>query len=161
MLLKKTFSDTLLCVYKSLNLNIFSDLRKPGLVPGESLSLSTKIDSVLENNSSYIIISGWPRTKVELHINIRPYWSYRDDLAVIDGVVMKGGCIIVPQELKQQVLDQLHLNHMSVEKTKLLVCELVYWVNINSNIENHVKTVTHALNFSRHSPRRKYIMKYP
>ena len=31
-----------------MNLNIFSDLRKPGLVPGESLSLSTKIDSVLE-----------------------------------------------------------------------------------------------------------------
>ena len=31
-----------------MNLNIFSDLRKPGLVPGESLSLSTKFDSVLE-----------------------------------------------------------------------------------------------------------------
>ena len=31
-----------------MNLNIFSDLRKPGLVPGESLALSTKIDSVLE-----------------------------------------------------------------------------------------------------------------
>ena len=44
----QTFSDTLLCVYKSMNLNIFSDLRKPGLVPGESSSLSTKIDSILE-----------------------------------------------------------------------------------------------------------------
>ena len=33
-----------------MNLNIFSDLRKPGLVPGESLSLSTNIDSVLEKN---------------------------------------------------------------------------------------------------------------
>ena len=31
-----------------MNLNIFSDLRKPGLVPGESLSLSAKIYSVLE-----------------------------------------------------------------------------------------------------------------
>ena len=55
MLLTKTFSGTLLCVYKSLNPNFFSDLRKPGLVPGESLSLSTKIDSVLENKSSYIM----------------------------------------------------------------------------------------------------------
>ena len=27
-------------VYKYMKLNIFSDLRKPGLVPGESLSLS-------------------------------------------------------------------------------------------------------------------------
>ena len=36
----------LLWIYKSLNLNIFSDLREPGLVPGKSLSLSAKINSV-------------------------------------------------------------------------------------------------------------------
>ena len=35
-----------------MNLNIFSDLRKPGLVPGESLSLSTNINSVLEKKSN-------------------------------------------------------------------------------------------------------------
>ena len=38
-----------------MNPNIFSDLRKPGLVPGENLSLSTKIDSVLEKYLSYIM----------------------------------------------------------------------------------------------------------
>ena len=38
-----------------MNPNIFSDLRKPGLVPGESLSLSTKIDSVIEKYLSYIM----------------------------------------------------------------------------------------------------------
>ena len=37
-----------------MNLNIFSDLRKPGLVPGKSLSLSTNINSVLEKNQIYI-----------------------------------------------------------------------------------------------------------
>ena len=36
------------------------------------------------------IIAGWLSTKDELHSDLRPYWSYRDDLAVIDGVVMKG-----------------------------------------------------------------------
>ena len=48
-----------------------------------------------------IIITGWLSTKDKLHINIRPYWSYRHDLALIDGVIMKGRHIIVPQELKQ------------------------------------------------------------
>ena len=67
-----------------------------------------------------IIITGGPSTRDQLHIDIRPYWSYRDDLAVIDGVIMKGRCIIMPQDLQQQVLDQLHLNHMAIEKTKLL-----------------------------------------
>ena len=64
-----------------------------------------------------IIITGWPSMKDELHSNLTPYWSYRDDLAVIDGMVMKGRCIIIPAVLKQQVLDQLHLNHMGIKKS--------------------------------------------
>ena len=38
---------------------------------------------------------------------------------------MKGRYINIPVVLKQQVLDQLHLNHMGIEKTKLLVCKSV------------------------------------
>ena len=66
----------------------------------------------LKNN----IISGWPVTKDQLHLDIRPYWSYEDDLAVIDGIVMKGKCIIIPKVLKQQALDQPHVNHMGIKK---------------------------------------------
>ena len=46
----------------------------------------------LKNN----IISDWPATKDQLHLDIRSYWSYKDDLAVIDGIVMKGRHIIIP-----------------------------------------------------------------
>ena len=88
----------------------------------------------LKNN----IISGWPATKDQLHLNIRPYWSYKDDLAVIDDIIMKGRCIIISEVLKQQVLDQLHVNLMGIKKIKLLVHESIYWVNIINDIENYV-----------------------
>ena len=65
-----------------------------------------------------IIITGWPNTKDQLHIDKRPYWSYKDNLAVIDGTVMKGRCIIIPENLKQQALEQLHVNHMGIKKKK-------------------------------------------
>ena len=89
--------------------------RHPGMHPNiiNPASISTGQTPPTSKN---IIISGWPSTKVELHSNLRPYWSYRDDLAVIDGVVMKGRCIIIPAVLKQEVLDQLHLNHMGSKK---------------------------------------------
>ena len=48
-----------------------------------------------------IIITGWLSTRDQLHMDRRPYWSYRDDMAVIDSLVMKGRCIIVPQDLQQ------------------------------------------------------------
>ena len=85
------------------------------------------------------IISCCPATKDQQHLDVRPYWSYKDDLAAIDSIVMKGRHIIIPKVLKQQALDQLHVNHMGIEKTKLLVCKSIHWVNINNDIENYVK----------------------
>ena len=38
-----------------MNLHIFSDLRKPDLVPGKSLSLSTNNNSVIEEIKLYIM----------------------------------------------------------------------------------------------------------
>ena len=64
----------------------------------------------------HFIITGWLDTKDQLHQDIWPYWSFRDDLAVIDGVIMKGRYILMPEVPKQQSLDQLHVNHMGIEK---------------------------------------------
>ena len=48
-------------------------------------------------------------------------------MAVIDGVIMKGRHIIILEVLKPQVLDQLHINHMGIEKkNKSLACESIY-----------------------------------
>ena len=38
------------------------------------------------------IIAGWPESKDQQQ-DIRPYWSFRDDMAVIDGVIMKTGAL--------------------------------------------------------------------
>ena len=59
----------------------------------------------------------------QLHQDIRPYWSFRDDMAVIDSVIMKGRHIIIPEVLQQQALDQLHMNHMGIEKKNKITSE--------------------------------------
>ena len=41
-----------------------------------------------------------------------------------------------------KALNQLHVNHIGTEKTKLLVHELVYWVTINTDMENYIKIET-------------------
>ena len=56
-------------------------------------------------------------------------------MVVIDGIILKGKHIIIPNSLKEQVLGQLHTNHMGIEKTKLLAWECVYWPSINADIE--------------------------
>ena len=103
------------------------------------------------------IISGWPDTKDELHADLRPYWSYRGELVVIDGIILKGRHIVIPGSLKQQVLAQLHTNHMGIEKTKLLAHELVYWSNINADIESYIKNCAMCLEFQQMQPKEKII----
>ena len=48
----------------------------------------------------------------------------------------------MPNSLRQQVLNQLHTNHMGQEKTKLLAHESVYWSNINAD---YTMKVSHSV----------------
>ena len=52
-----------------------------------------------------------------------------------DGIGMKGKRMIIHFLLQKKILWQLLRNHMGIQKMMLLVQELVYWVNMNSDIE--------------------------
>ena len=103
------------------------------------------------------IITGWPHSKDEISEELKPYWSYRDELAVIDGIMLKVRCIIIPNSLRQQVLNQLHINHMGIEKTKLLMHKCVYWHSINADIEKYIKQCATCLEFQQMQPKEKII----
>ena len=76
-------------------------------------------DDHLQQLKSFII-AGWSDTKDELHADLRPYWLYRDKLVVIDGIILKGRHIVIPNSLRQQVLNQFHTNHMGIKKQNYL-----------------------------------------
>ena len=46
-----------------------------------------------------VIIEGWPDTKNELPVQISPYFTFRDELTVHDGLVFKGEQVIVPESM--------------------------------------------------------------
>ena len=49
----------------------------------------TSQDQHLQHLMEYVI-QEWPDNKKQLPQDIRTYWMFRDDMAVIDGVVTKG-----------------------------------------------------------------------
>ena len=81
----------------------------------------------------------WWLTKADVKHDIHPYLTFHDDLTVIDGIVLKGRRIVIPTSLHWQVLDQLHSNHLGIEKTCQLACESIYLININANIAKSIK----------------------
>ena len=96
-------------------------------------------DPVL-NALKEVIYNGWPDTVKELPSDLRAYLSFRDELAVEAGVISKGRQILVPPSMQKDILKQLHSGHKGVEKKRRLARESVYWVKINSDIENTCKS---------------------
>ena len=65
-------------------------------------------------------INGWPVTRAEIKDEIQPYWPFWGDIAFIDGIMMRGGRIIIAVSLQQRSLEQLHSNYIGIKKTRLL-----------------------------------------
>ena len=68
----------------------------------------------------------------------RPYWNFRDELSVLDGVLLKGNCI-VSKSVRNDVLSQIHEGHMDMSKCRLRAWTSVYWPSINGEIEDIVR----------------------
>ena len=58
---------------------------------------------------------------------------------MFDGSAMNGKRTVIPFILQNQILEQLHSNHIGNEKISLLVRESVYWVNMNPDIKSTVR----------------------
>ena len=78
--------------------------------------------------------------------DLQPYWTFRDEIAMIDGTAIKGR-IIIPAVLQDKVLKQVHMNHLGTKKTRLLPYESIYWMAMNAGIEEMVKKCPSSLAF--------------
>ncbi|XP_028394402.1 uncharacterized protein LOC114518579 [Dendronephthya gigantea] len=81
------------------------------------------------------VTQGWPEKRVECPSHLHPYWNYRDELTVFDGVILKGTRILFPKSLQAEVLDQLHYAHQRIEKCKLRAKGKFLLVRKPSNLE--------------------------
>ena len=69
---------------------------------------------------------------------LQPYYSFRDELAVEDGVVFRGAKIIVPTALRANYVQQLHKMHQSADSTLKLAKEYFYWPKMSEDIFYYV-----------------------
>ena len=83
-----------------------------------SLAAETDKDPMMQA-LNHQIIKGWPHIRSECGEDLQDYWNYRDELSVLDGLVLKGSCIAIPESCRDEILDQLHEGHFGIDRTKL------------------------------------------
>ena len=87
-----------------------------------------------------VIIKGWPSMRNDCPHNLRKFWMFRDELSILDGLVLKGIRMVVPVQCQAEVLEKLHEGHFGIDHTKLRAKDTVYWPEINADIETLIKS---------------------
>ena len=63
------------------------------------------------NKLKDIIFKGWPEYRKHCPQELWEYWTFRCDLVIENGLILKGDRIIIPETLRGQVLEALHTGH--------------------------------------------------
>ena len=67
------------------------------------------------------------------------YYKVRHELALKDGILLRGTRIVMPRGLRQRTLDLAHETHQGIVRTKQLLRTKVWWPNIDEHVEKLVK----------------------
>ena len=68
-------------------------------------------------------------------LSLRPYWHIRDSLHIAGNIVFTHQRIVVPRSLQAYMLQLIHESHFGIEKSKARARELLYWPQMNADIE--------------------------
>ena len=105
----------------------------------EMLQEETKSDTALKELREHII-DGWPETLNDLSESLKPYWCFRDELALLDGVVMKSNRVVVPTAMREETLQRLHDGHQGLTATLQRARRTVYWPKLQDDVNMMLQT---------------------
>ena len=100
-----------------------------------------------------LVREGWPTSIKGVEEDVRPYWPFREDISYIDGLLMAGSRIIIPESSRDYVLRQIHEGHQGEVKCLLRAKSAVYWPGIYKQIEQLVKACGTCREFDHAQPR--------
>lgn len=83
----------------------------------------------------------------------KPFISRRNELTVEKDVLMWGYRFIIPKNLRQTILKQIHETHMGIVKTKSIARSYVWWPKIDKDIENMIKSCDACLSVLPNPPK--------
>lgn len=83
---------------------------------------------------------GWPTVKSKGCEVSKLYWPFRGEITINKGLLMKNNRLFIPTELRTDVLSHIHEAHQGMVKCKQRAQDSVWWLGLNRDIENLVKS---------------------
>ena len=106
----------------------------------------------------HAIAKGWPSNIKDIPNVIQSYWTFREELTIEDGIILKGTRMVIPTKKWKAVLKLIHEGHLGLNKCKLHVKETVYWPGLNYQLEKLILNCELCLKYSQSKCKQKPTM---
>ena len=104
-----------------------------------NLRLSEVLDAASEDavyqKLKTIVLNGFPDSKNQQPKCITEFWRVKDDLSVVDELIVYGCRLVIPCKLRNDILRKLHDSHQGIVRTRERARLAVYWPGIDQDIE--------------------------
>ena len=96
-----------------------------------------------------VIYHEWPEHMKDCTHDLKEFWNYREDLNVESGLLLKGHRLIIPFQMRPQMLMLIHQDNFGMEKFTLKARECLFWPGITKYIKEIVSNCTKCLQFAK------------
>lgn len=102
---------------------------------------STNACKTLQEVIRLVKTDRWPQSQKQLNnLEVAAYFQYRNEIKIHENCLFRGEQIVIPKNLRQRIINDLHTGHPGVCRMKLLAADKCFWPNISHDIENVVKS---------------------
>jgi len=102
------------------------------------IKLATERDATLTKLMT-VIMSGWPQHKASLPPAVTTYFSYRDELTVQDGLVLRGHRVVIPSSMRQEMKERLHVGHLGINSCIRRAQDMIFWPGMSKEIRQFIE----------------------
>ena len=110
---------------------LIDDMSEPPC-SADDLCEATRRDPVLAKVILGLQSGSWPSP---LPVELAPFHRREMELSVVNGLVMWGQRVIIPQKWRQMVKNELHEGHFGSQHMKALARSYVWWPNMDAELE--------------------------
>ena len=103
----------------------------------EQIRQNTDADEVLPQLKD-VIRQGRPEEKQYLPAVLTPYFSYRDELSVYNGLIFKGERLVILKTMRQQMKEEVHSSHIGTNGCLRRARECMFWPGMSAEIKEFI-----------------------
>ena len=117
----------------------------------ENLQEQTALDPALQKLSR-LITTGWPTAKTGVDPLVRPYFTFKDELSLADGIVYKGQQAVIPTLMRPALLNKIHKTHFGASCIRRAKVSL-FWPGMTTDIKNKCMSCPVCAQYARQAPK--------